>query len=110
MRAMDIRINGKRRCTIGVGTSGVLSSIVRWVDIPAEGKSSRADEFGISAGGLVVKGKRQTHYVWLNEALVLGDEVTIKLVESCKVDRPKSRKARTPNNQIQPIAAKHGSG
>ena len=110
MRAMEIYINGKRRCTIGVGASGVLSSIVRWVDIPIEGKRSRADEFGVSSGGLVVKGKKHIHCVWLNETLGLGDEVTVKLVEKRRVDRPKTRETKAPNQPSQPIAGKPGSG
>ena len=98
MKGMEIRINGKRRCIIGVGPSGVLSSIVRWVNIPVDGKSGR-NEFGVSAGGLIVEEKKQTHCMWLNEMLTLGDEVTVKLVETNKPDRPKSKKTKKGGSQ-----------
>ncbi|MFC1834202.1 hypothetical protein ACFL2Q_05650 [Thermodesulfobacteriota bacterium] len=91
MKGMEISINGRDRCTIGVGESGVLSSIVRWVDIQEDAQGI-SDGFGISVGGLIVEGENRTHCEWLNEVLSVGDAVTIRLVETAFPDKPVIRK------------------
>ena len=90
MKAMEISINGMKRCTTGVGDKGVLSTIVNWIGSP-EHESGERSGFGIAAGGMTRDEKnRMEHFEWLNTELELGDEIIIRLIETDEADIPRS--------------------
>ena len=94
MKAMEISINGRKQCVTGVGTRGVLATTVNWINTQNIAKSDC--EFGIVAGGLKIDAKKRTSNIeWLNKQLRLGDEITIRLIET---DRANNPKRKTRNN------------
>ena len=96
MKAFLIAKNGKRQCLAGVGSSGVLTAIATWVKSPRKPKS---EQTWLTVGGLT-EGK--VHLRWAKQVpLVVGDEITIRVVKTAKVDRPVERKKRSRRAEEQ---------
>ena len=88
MICFEVSINGKRVCLAGIGDSGVLSTIVNWVN----GNHDRLD---IHVGGLTQIGINESQHVsWIDQQLIVGDEVSIRIVESVVCDEPDKDKVR----------------
>jgi len=84
MKAFEITTNGKHRCVAGVGVSGVLDVIVAWAGRPEK----KPDDARLTVGGL----KDGKHLRWINqEALKVGDEIVIRVVDADTADEPISR-------------------
>lgn len=97
MKAFLITKNGKRLCLAGVGSSGVLTAIATWVKSPRKPNSERT---GLTVGGLT---ERHDHIRWAKDVpLAVGDEITIRLVKTAKVDRPSSGKNATAVPKSRP--------
>lgn len=82
MICFEVWVNGEKVCVAGVGNSGVLSSIVSW-----GGRENRKFiKPKLHVGGLV----NGEHVRWTEEGhyLDVGDEVTIKIVETNTADEP----------------------
>jgi hypothetical protein len=102
MIAYEVRLNGEKVATAGVKHGGVLSVIANWISLQdgvARG-ASRDWEAGVSVGGL--RGGRRgldEYLTWFRKSLRVGDEVTLRLVETDRVDRPatiqRKRKRKT---------------
>lgn len=98
MIAFEVSLNGKRVCTAGADDLGVLSAI-----ISACGKLGKKAvpfrpnqiwEMHYSIGGLTSRSdpKKDVHVRWKSVApLKVGDIVQVRVVETEKVDRAKSR-------------------
>lgn len=86
MRAFEVRLNNKRLCTAAIGADGVLTTILDHVVGPGR------DEVYLRVGGL--DGTVQEHLEWTTLEIQTGDEVRVKVVESAKVDLPRTRHPR----------------
>jgi hypothetical protein len=99
MIAFEVSLNGKRICTAGADDLGVLTTIVSACGklgkktVPARPDETSGEVF-YSVGGLTSRSdpKKNVHVRWKSVApLKLGDVVQVKVVETEKVDRAKSR-------------------
>jgi hypothetical protein len=90
MRAFEVRRNRKRLCVAGIDGDCVLNTIVDHI-------ASRRGrpELHLHVGGLI--SATDEHVIWRNIRLKDGDEVTVKIVEADRVDRPR-RKYRLDSN------------
>ncbi len=90
MLAFEVHINGKKRCTAGVRGPGVLTAALAWVLRERANRSGKRKELNLGVSGLV---SRSDEFLeWLQRDLQSGDEVTIRIVEAAKVDKPKKRR------------------
>jgi hypothetical protein len=88
MIAFEVYLNGKKLCLAGVGNNGVLAAITDYVT------GTRPDRLHLHVGGLL--SSKDEHVRWRDAKLNLGDEITIRIVETISVDRPRERKRRNP--------------
>ena len=92
MVAFKVSLNGKHVCTAGVRDFGVLSANVTWVRRRPENSrdgESIEEELTADVGGL--DSRTREHLKWLARRLAVGDRLTIEVVESDRVDKPKRR-------------------
>jgi len=90
MLAFEILVNGKRLCLAGTDAHNVFSTIVSW--------GRRADDrINFHVGG-IVSGDSHDHYEWTTPAIGIGDEVTIRIMDSEKCDEP-DRTYQPPSRQ-----------
>lgn len=83
MLAIEVEINGKRRCRAGLAGDGVVSAILSWV---TKCGLPRDDGVRFQVGGLdSVHGE---HMNWLVRDLAVGDEVLIRVVDAPKATAP----------------------
>lgn len=103
MICFEIQINGKIRCTAGIGKFGVLLASLHWVKrrpgTKPNGVSKKEwgkEDLFFSVSGL----NRQSDMKWLSRYLKVGDEIAVKIVERTRVDKPKFKKRsmRPPHN------------
>ena len=76
-----MRHNGKRLCVAGIDGDCVLNTIVDHI----AGRGGRR-ELHLRVGGLI--SATEEHVIWRSMRLKDGDEVTVKIVETDRVDRP----------------------
>ena len=88
MLVYEVHLNGKKLCTAGVGEPGVLTTIVTWVLHDGSGRPEGQEELGIQVGGLI--SRTQENLDWLDRPLQRGDEITIRIAEADRVDKPKT--------------------
>lgn len=80
MKAFEIHLNGLHLFTAGIGENGVLSTVITWVG----GSPPRPNAgFFFRAGG--VDGGTGEHVEWSVPAIGVGDEVTVKIIETDQV-------------------------
>jgi hypothetical protein len=107
MITFEVAMNRQRVCRAGVGKAGVLSAIVTWVGgsprAPRRGGRTRKGESWLNVGGLRHPRRGiHNHVTWANRVLAPGDEITIRVLEARRVDRPRSsRIRRAPNVEMQ---------
>jgi len=100
MIAFEIHLNGKKKCTAGIRGPCVLTACLSWVLREPRSRRGKRAELNLGVGGLV---SRSDEFLeWLQRDLQPGDEVTIRIIEATRVDKPKKRriKRKTPA-QIQ---------
>ena len=88
MKAFKVSINGRHVCTAGIGSDGVLSTILHWA-----GGGPHQDEEGdlrLHIGGLDCR--TDEHVGWLAPDVAVGDEITIRIIEAEHVDTEGSRR------------------
>ena len=89
MKAFEVRVNGERVGTAGVGRNGVLSVVVNW----AGGSPPRSRRgFELRLGGL--DSTSGEFLDWETPAVGVGDEITIKIHETKSIDPPSERGPR----------------
>lgn len=95
MIAFEVRLNGKKVCTAGVGNAGVLTTSLAWRGPQPyqKGGPSVAEYLRLDAGGLADSGE---HLRWLDRRLKRGDVVSIKVVEAHSADEPRERQRPNP--------------
>jgi len=99
MIAFEVSLNGKRACVAGVEGFGVLSAILSWVRRhPEKRRQGRT-----AAEGLIVVGGLRSeasgpgeHLKWISRSLRGGDRVSIRVVDTLKVDVPATRHRDDP--------------
>ena len=90
MLAYQITVNGKHVATAGV-QQGVLSAIANWVSPPSDAPED-SWHAGFSLAGL--DSLASEHLKWFRCDVQVGDEISIKLVETESVDEPMHRDPR----------------
>jgi len=104
MIAFEVSLNGKKICRAGAEDLGVLSTIVTACGklgkktVPARPDETDG-EVHYSVGGLTSRPatKEDVHVRWMSAApLKVGDILQVKVLETQKVDRAKSRKKAKP--------------
>ncbi|MCP4640241.1 MAG: hypothetical protein GY851_07415 [bacterium] len=101
MIVFEVSLNGKLLARVGQEDVSVLSAIVSAAG--ALGPASTGtiagqteQELHLHAGGLSCEkdGMEGVHLNWVEEALSIGDEITVRLVDSEKADEPKPHWSR----------------
>jgi hypothetical protein len=82
MRGMEVHLNGNKLCTAGIGRDGVLNTTLNVV--------SREGEYDMEMriGGL----ENNEFLNWSTLGLRLGDEITVRIIETDSIDPPAERK------------------
>jgi hypothetical protein len=94
-----VLINGKKAATAGIAGYGVMHVIVGRVKrnpkrFPRDGKSAFSksewskETIDVQVGGLDVNAGDE-HLHWLRRNLKAGDEITVRILDGGKVDKPK---------------------
>jgi hypothetical protein len=86
LKAFIVSLNGEKLIKAGIGPNGVLSTIVTWV---GGGRRPRGGDLLFSVGGL--DSRSDEHVRWHTPELKVGDTVTVRIVESKKVDPENER-------------------
>jgi hypothetical protein len=103
MTAFEISVNGKRLCTAGL-ENGVVTTILNWVNSPSANprrtKSAAPKEFlSVHAGGLdTTTGE---HLTWHRRSLKVGDDISIRVVDVPRADKPRERRERDLKQELQ---------
>jgi hypothetical protein len=95
MIGFQIYVNGKKLHTTGIGDHGVLSSILSL----ACRRQEAEDELRLSIGGLY--SDTREHVEWEAPDVQVGDEVTIRIIETNEVDSPTKRKPHNPEKDLK---------
>ena len=90
MLAFEIYINGKKRCTAGIRGPCVLTAALCWVLREPKSGPRKRKELNLGVGGLVSRSDESLE--WLQRDVQPGDEVSIRIIEAAKVDKPKTRR------------------
>jgi hypothetical protein len=100
MIAFEIYINGKKKCTAGIAGPCVLTAALSWVLRNHAERRLKRKELHFGVGGLV---SRSDQFLdWFQGNLQPGDEVTVRIVEAARVDKPKKgRRFRATPAQIR---------
>jgi len=95
MICFDVRVNGDKVCTAGIGKFGVMSAMVNWVrrHPRPELKLPRTKQLELNVGGFCRQSSTGDgeHLRWLARALKVGDKVTISVLDKDTYDEPKRR-------------------
>jgi hypothetical protein len=97
MRAFEVYLNGKRLCLSGVGDDGVLSAIVS--AMMRKKRTKRRGDLSLSVGGLVSPVRE--HVTWVRQNLRVGDEISVKVVETNSTDEPIERSRTNPADDLR---------
>ena len=102
---LEVLVNGRRACISGMDSYGVLSVVLSGVKrnpTAYPGKSKHPLKLGkgewskerieISVGGLDSAADQHLH--WLRRDLIVGDEVSIRLLPPGRYDTPKGTRRR----------------
>jgi hypothetical protein len=86
MVGLQISINGKLSNTIAVGELGMLSATVEWARLPT--KNSSHEQLWVRPTGMKTGDVPNKHVHWEIVPLRVGDEVTIRAIETNSFDCP----------------------
>ena len=100
MIAFEVHLNGEKLCLASVGDYGVLSQHLSWVESKAKAQSVPAEKrpkASLRVGGLV----DGQHVNWIQQQAVdVGDEITLKIVEVAKADEVIRREAAETDAEL----------
>jgi hypothetical protein len=96
MICFEVTINGEKACTAGVGDAGVLSTILtfakRFEESQENQDQGKSEHIDLRVGGIAnVDAETSEHVDWIHRDLSPGDEISIKVIEAAKCDRPASK-------------------
>ncbi len=100
MIAFEVRLNGRKICTAGVGDLGVLSACLSWRGSQPykKGGSPVPEYLRLDVGGLTALCEDLR---WIDRKIKRGDLVTIKVVEVANVDKPREWRRPNPNEDLR---------
>lgn len=84
MLAFDVCVNGKRLCLAGTAPNDMFSTIISWTC-----RSPNLIEFNV---GGIASGDPQVQIDWTTPRISIGDEITIRLVDSDTFDESGERR------------------
>jgi hypothetical protein len=93
MIAYQICVNGKRVATAGL-RQGVVSAIANWVFIPSDLSKDPDKDWHASFSLAALDDVTSEHLKWCRHDFRIGDEISIKLVETDQIDEPTEREPR----------------
>jgi hypothetical protein len=93
MKAFAVSINGELVCTAGIEGEFVLTAIVECVGSSFSCNPTLIDWLSLSVGAL--DSKKNEHIEWDLPKLTIGDEVSIRIIETDIVDLARRRHAGT---------------
>ena len=100
MIAFDVFLNRKKLARAGVGSDGVLTAITTWARrraSQADGRRQWDTDLSFSLGGYrSTDGHVGEHFKWEDRKLKPGDVLTIKVINTVRVDEPRRRVAEDP--------------
>ena len=85
MIAFEILMNGKRLYTMGAGPVGVINAAAKWMRLITD--DGTLLEHAVFVGG-TSDGTLENVQVWPVENLQVGDEITVRMIESDSCDPP----------------------
>ena len=101
MLCLEVYRNGEKLCTAGIGEFGLLDARVMWLSHEPEMLARRAADgrsprqpvtLDLAVGGAVGDGTEFEHLDWVKEALAVGDEIRILVVDTDAADAPATRR------------------
>ena len=102
MVCFEVSLNGERVCLAGIGGAGVLmANLVLGAKAapPAEGAEG-VDDLALHTGGLRHdEGDVTAHVHWARQVVRVGDEITIRVVESEACDAPDQVTTENPEER-----------
>ena len=91
--ALEITVNSESKVVAGIEEISVLSFILSYIS----GEKDSLDLIELSVGGLLHHGQNDyEHLDWIKRNLEIGDEITIRVIESCDLTTPVSRRREDP--------------
>ena len=104
MIGFEISIDGQKACTAGVGDLGVVSAIASWVRRVSRDPSSGTpipgqfeEELTFHVGGLAHDADGAgVNVSWLDQSLNVGQRITLTVVDTTQVNRPRTRHREDP--------------
>jgi len=99
MVAFEIFINGKKKCTAGIGKPGVVTTILNWVQADEQRGRKPSEDMELSVGGLISRSREFLE--WFRRDLKRGDEIVVRVVESERADPPKTRRREDRAKQLK---------
>ncbi|MGD1939915.1 MAG: hypothetical protein ACFB0G_01255 [Leptolyngbyaceae cyanobacterium] len=94
MLCFEITINGGKRIIAGFDEIRVLTAILSYRAADADNE----DDLRMSVSGMNNHGRHDhEHIEWLKQSLDLGDEMTIRLIESDESTMPIERRREDPD-------------
>ena len=90
MIAYQIAVNGRKVGTAGVH-QGVVSAIASWVFVPSDVAEDPDKDWGASLSIAGLDDRSSENLKWFRCDLRVGDEITLKLIETDRVDEPIER-------------------
>jgi hypothetical protein len=88
MVVFEVSVNGKRAFTMGAGEFGMLTASVMWDRIQTNAGPIH-EAIRLSGRGLEPPAGK--HLSWSDQSLKMGDEITIRIVDSTTFDEPAER-------------------
>jgi hypothetical protein len=101
MKAYEVYLNGRHLVTAGVGLNGVLSTIVTWTTVSPPAREG--GEFHFYVGG--VDGQTGEHIDWSVPDVGVGDEITIKIIETDQISPEDHRRVFNAQKPGESMAA-----
>jgi hypothetical protein len=96
VKAFEIYLNGRHLLTAGIGDVGVLATTITWAGRPAQpgplgllSAHTPGGSFDFHVGGLDPVG--DVHLDWSVPEIGVGDEITVRIVETDRVSPIHSR-------------------
>jgi hypothetical protein len=97
MKCFEVKVNGEKLCTAGIGDDGVLTTVVSFAKRSNSTDETAQDSDNPERLHLRVSGVAgpepgvMEHLEWLDQSLSVGDEITIRIVETPECDKPNNR-------------------
>lgn len=88
MVVFEVSVNGQRAYAMAAGDFGMLTTDVMWARIQTNAGPIH-EEFRLIGRGMEPRGVKHLH--WPDRHLKVGDEVTIRIVDSAMFDEPAER-------------------